>query len=407
MQINSHMLALAGFLSFNLFVNAAEQPTFETILERSEQPIKIVCFGDSVTGLYYHTGGRRAYTDMVQIGLQRTLPNRSFKTINAGISGHTAANGLNRIEKDVLAHKPDIVTVMFSLNDMTRGQPVSVFETQILDIVKQCQTVGAAVLLCTPNSVMETPARPIAKLEEYVAAIRKLSKEHQLPIADCYAAYENLRKKDKWAWTMLLSDEIHPNMGGHKLIAETIVKTITGKHVSLTDITATQPAVPFTLERLQNNNPIKILAMPPFDSIVEQVIRASHPKAKLEITTWETAEKTIAEIDNSSAQVRNGGYHFVIISIPIEAAPHQVQSQLRSFSWVLNKSLSFGKLEWDCLTITPAVTHPKMNKEEQLANSIAREFMLNQDLTVLDRIDSQDQRSPQQIFADWWKTQLQ
>jgi len=28
---------------------------------KANQPVKIVCLGDSVTGVYYHTGGRRAY----------------------------------------------------------------------------------------------------------------------------------------------------------------------------------------------------------------------------------------------------------------------------------------------------------------------------------------------------------
>ncbi len=29
------------------------------------KPVRVVCFGDSVTGVYYHTGSRRAYTDML------------------------------------------------------------------------------------------------------------------------------------------------------------------------------------------------------------------------------------------------------------------------------------------------------------------------------------------------------
>ena len=40
----------------------------------SSQPLKIVCFGDSVTGVYYHTGGRRAYTDMLGIALKKAYP---------------------------------------------------------------------------------------------------------------------------------------------------------------------------------------------------------------------------------------------------------------------------------------------------------------------------------------------
>ena len=43
-----------------------------------------------------------------------------MKVINAGISGHTTTEGLARLDRDVLQHKPDLVTVSFGLNDMIR-----------------------------------------------------------------------------------------------------------------------------------------------------------------------------------------------------------------------------------------------------------------------------------------------
>ena len=88
----------------------------------ADQAVKIVCFGDSVTGVYYHTGGRRAYTAMVGVALSGAFPKAGVTAINAGISGNTTADGLKRMQKDVLAHKPDLVTVMFGLNDMVRAK---------------------------------------------------------------------------------------------------------------------------------------------------------------------------------------------------------------------------------------------------------------------------------------------
>ena len=401
----SLLTLLVVLLASPLTAALAEQSALTNIFKKEDRPVRVVCFGDSVTGLYYHTGGRRAYTDMLQIALERTYPQADIQAINAGISGNTCADGLRRIKKDVLDHKPDLVTVMFSLNDMTRGQSLSTFESQLLDIIKQCQDIGAAVLLCTPNSVMDTPRRPTAKLEEYVATIRKIAKQHNLPLADCYAAYQMQREKDAWEWSMLMSDEIHPNMCGHKLIAETIAEAISGKHISLADVIALQPAVPFTLKLLQAGEPVKILAMPPYDSIVAETINQQYPDAKLEVTPWLVEGKSIAEIDASSAQVRAGGYHLVVIAVPWQACPRKVQSQLRNFSWVLNKSLSFGRLEWDCIAVTPAVTRPAANDDERLANSIARKFMLNQDITVIERSESKPTIVAAEIFANWWATQ--
>ena len=48
-------------------------PQIAAALEKGEHPIKVVCIGDSITGVYYHTGGRRAYPEMLAIAL-KSLP---------------------------------------------------------------------------------------------------------------------------------------------------------------------------------------------------------------------------------------------------------------------------------------------------------------------------------------------
>src|SRR6058998_3405320 len=64
------------------------------------KPVTIVCFGDSITGVYYHTGGRRAYPEMLEIAIQKAYPLAQVTVINAGISGHTTREALARIERD-------------------------------------------------------------------------------------------------------------------------------------------------------------------------------------------------------------------------------------------------------------------------------------------------------------------
>lgn len=52
-------------------------PRTAELLRAGNDPVRIVCLGDSVTGVYYHTGGRRAYPEMVQVALKRLYPNAS------------------------------------------------------------------------------------------------------------------------------------------------------------------------------------------------------------------------------------------------------------------------------------------------------------------------------------------
>ena len=55
--------------------------------------------------------------------------------------------------------------------------------------------------------------------------------------------FEAMEKRDREAWLMTLSGEIHPNMAGHKAIAEQLARTITGQTTSLVDVGPPAPGI--------------------------------------------------------------------------------------------------------------------------------------------------------------------
>ena len=69
--------------------------------------------------------------------------------INAGTSGHTTANALSRIERDVLSKQPDLVTVMFGLNDVARLS-IDQYGENLGLIADRIREAGSGVLFCTP-----------------------------------------------------------------------------------------------------------------------------------------------------------------------------------------------------------------------------------------------------------------
>ena len=44
----------------------------------------IVCLGDSVTGVYYHTGGRRAYPEMLEVAIKQVIPKAKMNVTEGG-----------------------------------------------------------------------------------------------------------------------------------------------------------------------------------------------------------------------------------------------------------------------------------------------------------------------------------
>lgn len=370
---------------------------------KSGQPIKIVCFGDSVTGVYYHTGSRRAYTDMLGLVLAKAVPKANIQMTNAGISGHTTVNALSRIDRDVLQHQPDLVTVMFGLNDMTRV-PLKQYQENLRTIITKCRNVGAEVLLCTPNAVITTKSRPVEKLIQYCEVVRSVGKEMQVPVCDCYQKMTVIRNQDALAWRLMMSDEIHPNMAGHKKLAEFIAEAVTGQTVSLADVEAPAPTIPRTLSRLKNNKPIRIIAMPPLDQLAKEAFKKIVPNAQLEMTVWETEGKTRKEIESDAKKlIRPQKPDLVLIAIPRTAKSESKESFIHSYIWTMNYSLNFGKGGWDCVVFHPSVFDTSQQEPE--TDRLTRKLVRGQDLTLVDRIENQA-TSAETIVMQWLQSQL-
>jgi lysophospholipase L1-like esterase len=355
----------------------------------SGQHVKIVCFGDSVTGVYYHTGGRRAYTDMLGIALKKAYPKADVTMINAGISGHATTNALERIERDVLKHKPTLVTAMFGLNDMVRV-PLDQYRANLSKIIDQCQGAGAEVLLCTPNNVITTSGRPTEKLVTYCDAIRTAGKDRGIPVCDTYAAFEALRSEDALAWRLLMSDEIHPNMDGHKRIAEIIAKSISGKEVSLADVPPPTPVLVKTKQRVKDKKPVKVLAMQPLDASIGAALKEATGGTQFEVIPWPIEGKTLTDIEkDAQVRVRALKPDLVVIAVPRKATADSPEQLIHSYAWIMNWSLSFGTAEWDCVVIHPSVIEPDKTGEQ---DDLVRQLVRAQDLTLIDR--AKDDRRP-------------
>ena len=370
-----HLACLAiAFLALPLHAVSPEKTT--QLLIEAKEPVRIVCIGDSITGVYYHSGGMRAYPEMLQIALQKLHPKAKVTVRNAGLSGDTSKGGLARLERDVLAHKPHLVTIMFGMNDLVRV-PVADFVANMRQIIQRCRDAGAEVVLCTQNSIVDSPQRSVAKLAEYSQAIRDLAKAESLGLADCHAAFEAVRAKDEVAWNFLLSDAIHPNMDGHKLFAETIAQTITGQSISLRNEPPPPNPLAQTFKLLGEGKPVTVLAMPPYDQQIGPALKNLHPEAQITVKPWPTAGKTLAELETAAKAVRSMKPNLLVISVPGHLSEKTPQAFHQHYAWIMNWSLSFGPQEWDVVVALP-------EKAETSHADLARRLVRAQDLSFID-----------------------
>ena len=103
----------------------------------------IICFGDSLTA-GFGTDPGESYPDV----LQQLLDARGYHyhVVNAGISGDTTKDGLDRIAR-VIARHPQLVVVEFGGNDGLRGLPLEQTQANLATMIQQLQSSGAQVAL--------------------------------------------------------------------------------------------------------------------------------------------------------------------------------------------------------------------------------------------------------------------
>lgn len=363
-------------------------------LAAGRENVRIVAFGDSITGVYYHTGGRRAWPEMLQVALRRLYPQAKLEVINAGISGNDTVAALARLQTDVLSKNPDLVVAMFGMNDVCRFPPEQ-YKGNLREIVTRSREAGAEVVLCTPNSVYEEDAgRSMPKLAAYADLVRGVARELNVPVADNFAAYESIRARDTRAWMELMSETIHPNMRGHKVMAEEVACVIGGHRVSLRDVGPLHPGLSNVLARLRARQPVRVIAMPPYDEMIGPALRALDASARVEVTRWETAGQSLAQIETEAKARGWLAAHegralqprdLVVVAVPSGATAANAEDYYRRYTSVLNWSLSYDRLTWDCLVLLPSIADPELDQAGQTSQDLAMQVACGQDLPYLSR----------------------
>jgi hypothetical protein len=293
---------------------------------------------------------------------------------------------------------------MFALNDMARV-PINEYRANLKTIVAKCRGAGAEVMLCTPNGVIATPGRSVEKLAEYCDALRAVARAEKVPVCDSLAAYDAFKARDPAAWRKLLSDEFHPNMDGHKITAEAIAQIVTGRPISLKDVGPPQPAIPRTLARLKSGEPVRVLAMPPYDTLIGPALKTLVPAAKVEVTAWPTAGRSLPQLEADAKPIREKKPDLVLVAVPASARADSDEQAIRSWCWILNWSLSFGHQEWDVVGIPPSVARTDLTGDERKRDALARHMIRAQDLSLIERKPG-DASPAEKIVGDWLAEQM-
>lgn len=228
------MVELMAFkpLVYSTSAFAAQSATYlseiKQLMQRKwpdNRTVNIVCHGHSVPAGYFKTpvvDTFNAYPHLLHEALKEKYPFAVINVIVTAIGGETSDSGERRFEKDVLSHRPDVITIDYALNDRRIGLNRS--REALTSMIEQARSRGIKVILLTPTGDLSTDlGNPQDPLNQHAELIRALAQSHSVGLADSLAEFRAYvlnggRLED------LMSQVNHPNRKGHKLVVKVLTE---------------------------------------------------------------------------------------------------------------------------------------------------------------------------------------
>lgn len=201
------------------------------------EPVRVTCFGDSITFGWELPKGRRG--ELSYPGRLQQLLGETHRVANFGFPGCCAlregASPIWRVltnpNKGALGSKPDIVIILLGTNDAEdkSWKFKQHFTRDYTDIVALFQKLPSKpkIYLCTlprifPDGKYGNAERARVAAEEITPQIRKLAQTLGTGLIELDGIFKNQTRKEAY------QDALHPNPASYQRIAETIFTALTG-----------------------------------------------------------------------------------------------------------------------------------------------------------------------------------
>jgi len=179
---------------------------------RNELPI-IVAFGNSLTA---GSGVDPAQNYPSKLQERIDAARYRYRVVNAGVSGDTSAQGLNRVQA-VVALRPAIVIVEFGANDGLRGLPVDATRQNLVAIITRLQSASAEVILA---GMQMPPNYGPRYTETFRNIFSDLSMQYRTALIPFFlegvGGHAELNQEDG----------IHPTAEGYDIVVENVWKVL-------------------------------------------------------------------------------------------------------------------------------------------------------------------------------------
>lgn len=199
----------------------------------------VVFYGDSITE-------QRLYTMLTELFAVTRYPNLNVRFVHSGWGGDRVTGGGGgpidlRLQRDVLAYKPSVMTIMLGMNDGKYANHTSADdETFYMGYRHIVDTVRHAIPDLRITAIEPSPFDDVTRsftlqpngynavLINYGHWIERYASEAKLTVADLNTGVIEMLKRantsDPAIAQKIIPDRVHPSLAGHLIMADQLLK---------------------------------------------------------------------------------------------------------------------------------------------------------------------------------------
>jgi acyl-CoA thioesterase I len=183
------------------------------------KPVKIVALGSSSTYGAGASSRAASYPSRLAEELAVRLPGHKITIVNRGVGGDEAADMLARLDRDVVAEKPDLVLWQVGTNSVLRDKAVLPHATLLHEGLQRLKAIGADVVLIDPQYAPKVIAKP--DHEGMVSLIATAAKAEHVCLFNRFALMRQWRESEHLPFeSFVSSDGLHMNDWSYACLAK-------------------------------------------------------------------------------------------------------------------------------------------------------------------------------------------
>lgn len=185
----------------------------------------VVALGSSSTAGYGASSRENTYPSRLAVELHERWPAVHVEVLNKGVGGETDVDMMQRVDKDVLPYKPDLVIWQLGTNSVLKEDGVTRDAPRIKAGIERLKAGGADVILMNPQyapKVLKDPDHG-----EMVLMLEAVAKEENVALFRRFAIMREWIASGAAEFDSILStDGLHMNDVSYRCIAHLLADSI-------------------------------------------------------------------------------------------------------------------------------------------------------------------------------------